>query len=327
MMEARNISVGYTGGKALLKGVNLQAHRGEMVALVGMNGSGKSTLLRSLLGLLPLLEGRCLLEGKPVASIDPRSRARILSYVSPGLRDPVSMKVRELVSLGRIPHSGWLGKLRPSDHALVGEVLRENHLEGLSQRPVDELSDGERQRVMIARAAAQDTPVMVLDEPGAYLDIPHKFELLRMLAMYRDRGKTVIFSTHDLALALDHADKFWVITQGVIYEGAPEDLGILGLFDSLFLDSGLKYDLERGRFQGSKEYRGSIHLEGPEGSVKAWTLHALDRLGFSEQEKGPDHKVKVDLNEGIPSWYLYEKEDRVKFNTLYDLARFLTQDG
>jgi iron complex transport system ATP-binding protein len=330
MMEIRDISVGYLPGKPLLRGVNLKARKGEMVALVGMNGSGKSTLLRSILGLLPILEGKCLLDGTSLADYDPRSRAQMLSYVSPGLRDPVSLKVRELVALGRLPHSGWMGKLQPSDHAFVERVLAESHLSELAQRPVDELSDGERQRVVIARAVVQDTPVMILDEPGAYLDIPHRHQLLRMLAMYRDRGKTVIFSTHDLELAVEYADKFWVISKGVIHEGAPEDLGIEGLFNALFRDSGLSFDLGKGRFLGEKQYGGSFQLEGQEEHMLSWTAHALERLGFKASQASHSNKdiqIRIRVTGGSPFWEVSRQGKKKEFDCIYDLARFLTEEG
>ncbi len=320
-----NISIGYRKGVPLLEGVNLDAAAGEMIALVGCNGSGKSTLLRSVLGLIPLLGGSCRLEGIPVQDYDVGRRARTVSFVSSQAARP-AVTVRELVSLGRIPYTGWTGKLGKRDHQLVEATIREVGMEHHMDRSLEQLSDGERQRVMIARAFVQDTPVMLLDEPAAYLDIPHKYDLVRLLSVFRDQGKTIIYSTHDLETALMAADKFWIIHQGQVHEGSPEDLGIKGLFDKLFEDAGIGFDPGSGRFKYRKEQRGTVRLTGEPGTGVTWTRYALERLGFGIAEGESAISVEVVISGEDTSWTLIRKEGEESFSSLYSMARSLTRD-
>ena len=211
------------------------------------------------------------------------------------------------------------------DRHKVDQALRVVGLQDYSDRPLDQLSDGERQRVMIARAFVQDTPVMLLDEPAAYLDIPNKYELIRILSQFRDHGKTILFSTHDLETAIMYADKFWVIQNAMIHEGAPEDLGLSGLFGRLFESSGIGFDQESARFRVSSAQRGSIHLAGESGDALLWTGRALERLGFLVKEEGGDQVVRVSSTGSETQWTVIREEEKT-FTSLYKLARFLTQE-
>ena len=315
-------SLGYRSDQPLLEGIDLTAAAGEMIALVGRNGSGKSTLLRSILGLIPLMGGLCRIQGTPVQGFDSRERARQVSFVASGV-EHAAVTVRELVALGRIPYTGWTGRPGERDRAAVEQAIREVGLMPYMDRGMDQLSDGERQRVMIARAMAQDTPLMLLDEPTAYLDVPHRFELVRLLAGFRDRGKTIIFSTHDLELAMMAADRFWVIHEGQVHEGAPEDLGLTGLFDELFRDAGIGFDPLSGRFRYLVERRGRISLNGPEGPVLTWTRLALERLGYSVGEGDITTRVMAITSAGGCHWHVERRGNTSSFDSLHALARFL----
>jgi len=324
MISLENISIGYQGDQALLSQVNLNAGEGEMVALVGRNGSGKSTLIKSLLGLIPMLEGRCFLSGEELSRLDHKKRALSVSYVSSQISGMPSLTVRELVSLGRMPHTGWLGKLEKADWDLVDHIICEVGLEAHRDRNLDLLSDGERQRVMIARALVQDTPNVVLDEPAAYLDIPNKYELVRLLSLFRDRGKTIVYSTHDLETALLCADKFWVITDGKVHEGSPEDLGLAGLFHKLFDQSDITFDIKSGRFIYTITSRGSVALSGNPGEPLAWTRHLLQRIGFTVGSG--DQPISIEVHSGEKLyWKVQGEEGETDIDTLYNLARFLIQ--
>ncbi len=324
MISLENISIGYHSNQPLISQINLNAKEGELVALVGRNGSGKSTLLRSLLGLIPLLEGSCYLSGVSLQQLDHKSRALSVSYVSSQVAGLPSLTVRELVSLGRMPHTGWLGRLGKRDMEMVEHTIREVGLGPFMERKLDQLSDGEKQRVMIARALVQDTPNMVLDEPAAYLDIPNKYELIRLLSLFRDRGKTIVYSTHDLETALLCADKFWVITDGFIHEGSPEDLGLEGLFQQLFDGTGITFDLESGRFIHSIDSRGSVTLSGASGEAFAWTRHLLRRIGFTVS--AGDQPIGIMVQSGDKHYWEIVREGKVtKVDSLYDMARFLIQ--
>lgn len=324
MISLDNISIGYHRDRALLSKVSLNAGEGEMVALVGRNGSGKSTLLRSLLGLIPFLRGSCHFSGVDLEQLDHKGRALAVSYVSSQVAGLPPLTVRELVSLGRMPHTGWMGKLDRSDWEMVDHMICEVGMEKYRERSLDQLSDGERQRVMIARALVQDTPNIVLDEPAAYLDIPNKYELVRLLSLFRDRGKTIIYSTHDLETALMVADKFWVITDETIHEGSPEDLGLAGLFSQLFDHSGITFDLNSGRFTFAMPSKGTVRLSGSEGEAYSWTMHLLQRLGFTLGSGDLHIKVKGQSLENL-HWQVKRGDHELRLDSLYNLARLLSE--
>jgi iron complex transport system ATP-binding protein len=220
-----------------------------------------------------------------------------------------------------------MGRLGAEDREMVDRAIGEVGLERYRERPLDHLSDGERQRVMIARAFVQDTPVMLLDEPAAYLDIPNKYGLIRILAGFRDRGKTILFSTHDLETAMMYADRFWVIQDGAIREGAPEDLGLEGLFNRLFDSSGIGFDAPSARFRISPTLRGTIGLEGDHSDALLWTGRMLERLGFRVSRSGGERKVSVDSTGGNHVWLVTGDQGEEKFSSIYLLARFLTEDS
>jgi len=325
IIELKNLAIGHQKEEALLKDISLSVHPGEMVALIGRNGTGKSTLLKSMLGLIPLIQGVCYLDGALFDTYDLRDRARKVSFVSSHLSQLPSISVKELVSLGRMPFTGFMGRLTAQDHEFIDKSLMEVGLSSFAERKLEHLSDGERQRTMIARALAQDTPLMVLDEPTAFLDIPNKNELIQLLGGFRDSGKSIVYSTHDLDTAMHYADKIWVIHQGEILEGAPEDLGISGLFNTLFERSGIRYDLASKRFKYSTLAKGSIRLEGEKGVPYEWTRNALERLGYEVENSGST-MVKLDNHNGVNRWMLYQSDQSKAFDNLYNLARFLNKD-
>ncbi|MCK4881164.1 MAG: ABC transporter ATP-binding protein [Bacteroidales bacterium] len=318
-------TIGYQKGSALLSQLNLTVNRGEMVALIGRNGTGKSTLLKSMIGLLAPLEGVCMLDGKPFSEYTLLERARRVSFVSSQLTQLPSLTVGELVGLGRMPYTGWMGRITPEDRVLIQQALEEVQMDPFVERRLECLSDGERQRAMIARAFVQDTPLMVLDEPTAFLDIPNTYDLIRLLSRFRDSGRSIVYSTHDLETAMQCADKMWVIHEDKILEGAPEDLGLSGLFNELFSNSGISYDEQTGRFLFSGTQKGSVSLEGEREEPLIWTRNALERLGYSV-EKGADRKINIESSPGGVSWILMKKGGSVRFENLYSLARFLIEE-
>ncbi len=320
------LAIGYERDHALLNQVNLTVRSGEMVALIGRNGTGKSTLLKSMIGLIPLLDGVCHLDKTPLQAYDLRKRAKKVSYVSSQVSQLPSISVGELVALGRMPYTGWLGKLGPKDRAMVEQALAEVQMRSFMDRKLDQLSDGERQRAMIARALVQDTPLMVLDEPTAFLDIPNKYELIRLLTGFRDGGKSIVYSTHDLETAMLYADKLWVIHRGEILEGAPEDLGISGLIRSLFDTSGITFDEESRRFKYSEQPKGTIGLRGKTDHVLTWTRSALERLGF-EVKDGSDTLLEIVVNGTDYRWNLSINDKTISFDNIYSLARYLIKDN
>lgn len=318
-------AIGHHKENALLTQLNLTVSRGEMVALIGRNGAGKSTLLKSMIGLLEPLDGICLLDGLPFSEYTLPQRARRVSFVSSQLTQLPALSVGELVALGRMPYTGWMGRLTPQDRELIKQALDEVQMTSFSERKLDCLSDGERQRAMIARAFVQDTPLMVLDEPTAFLDIPNTYDLMHLLSKFRDGGRSIVYSTHDLETAMQCADKMWVIHEGRIHEGAPEDLGLLGIFNELFYNSGIRYDEQAGKFLFSGKSRGSISLEGDQGKPLVWTRNTLERLGY-RLENGAEQLIKIVSSPDGHRWILQKEKESTSFESLYTLARFLIQE-
>lgn len=325
IITLNSLAIGHEKGNALLRRLNLSVNKGEMVALIGRNGTGKSTLLKSMIGLIAPLEGYCTLNSVPLQDYSLPGRARMVSFVSSHFEHLPALSVGELVALGRMPYTGWMGRLSRQDMDMIKHALNEVRMGAFEDRKLDCLSDGERQRAMIARALVQDTPLMVLDEPSAFLDIPNTFELIRLLSKFRDDGRSIVYSTHDLETAMQCADKMWVIHKDRILEGAPEDLGISGLFSELFSSSGIRYDEQAGKFLFTGRQRGTICLEGAAGETGAWTQNALQRIGF-ELDKSSQLKIRIEDVPDGKSWILQTQDRTIRFKNLYSLARFLKQD-
>ena len=202
------LSVGYKGFPPVVSNINVEIKSGELTCLIGSNGIGKSTLLKTLTGFLPKLSGRLLLDGRDINMLSQRERAKYISIVLTYKSDVQNLSVTEMVGMGRMPYTGFWGKLNTSDQTIVAEAIEMVGIEHLKNRMIQTLSDGERQKVMIAKALAQQTPVILLDEPTSFLDFPSKVEMLQLLhRLAKETNKVVFLSTHDLELALHIADR------------------------------------------------------------------------------------------------------------------------
>jgi len=227
LLRARGLVVGHARvrrRRTVIEDLDLSLRAGELVCLLGRNGSSKSTLLRTLTGLLPPLAGQVELQGRDLARCSPRQRARRLAAVGPAPAPIGPITVAETVALGRYPYTRWHGRLTPVDRRAVAAAMASVGIEALVQRRVETLSDGERQKTMVARALAQEAEILVLDEPTAFLDITARAELMLTLAALAARGRAVVASSHDLDLALRHAGILWLIDRGRLQVGAPRAL-------------------------------------------------------------------------------------------------------
>ena len=326
LLILENLSIGYERRFPLVEGISQEVRAGEMVALIGRNGTGKSTLIRTAAGIIPALRGQCTLEGEPVRSMDLRKRARKVSFVASQVSQLPPVTVRELVSLGRMPHTGWRGTLGQLDREMVQEAIRMVRLEELIDRTLDHLSDGERQRAMIARAFVQDTPLMLLDEPTAFLDLPNRYELIQLLTGFREAGKAILYSTHDFDLAMMSADRLWVLHQGNMVEGIPEDLGIRGVYESLFESTTIRFDVEMRKFRPAVTLRGTLQLSCEDQRLLAWTRNAIERIGYQVDNKA-EKKLKVTASNGNHTWILTWEDGSIQFENIESLARFLTKEN
>jgi len=328
-----DLEIGFTGrggARTSISGpLSNTLREGELVALMGVNGSGKSTLLRTISGLQKQLKGSIRIQGREVKEYPGREFAKILSYVSTEVVNVQGMRVEQLVSMGRYPHTNWFGAMTSEDYEMVGKALELTSLLSLSKRGMDELSDGERQRAMIARTLSQDTPVLMLDEPTAFLDISHKYEIIHLLrTLSRDYNKTIVFSTHDLPAALREADKIWLLNESEIVEGSPEDIVITGKLSDALLDEsseiGVSLDIESGEFRLQRNMHGTARISSSDEMLKAWTSKALERLGYNTQSnQSGGINVIVNKKDGILIWTLEKNLNKLEFKSIYELSLYL----
>jgi len=246
-VQLHDLALGY-GERVLFRGADIGFGWGEFTALVGRNGTGKSTLLRTIAALARPMEGYITFNDKPMEQMSSREIAAAISFVSTEEVRVPNLRVADVVALGRAPYTNWAGRLGDDDRRAVVRALQLVGMESFARKSIDRLSDGERQRVMIARALAQDTPVILLDEPTAFLDLPNKYEiglLLRRLA--HEQGKCVIFSTHDLNVALELCDTIAMIHDGRFSYGTAQSLVAANLLQQLFEGTALRFDAEAGQ--------------------------------------------------------------------------------
>jgi iron complex transport system ATP-binding protein len=248
------LSIGYAGKhgvKVVSEGISDSIRSGELTCLLGENGAGKSTLLRTLSGFLPPLAGSISILGKPLKAYREKELATVIGVVLTEKGNLQNMTVAELVGMGRSPYTGFWGRLSGEDRHKVGEALDMVGIAALRDRLVQTLSDGERQKVMIAKALAQETPIIFLDEPTAFLDYPSKVDILRLLKrLSREAGKTIFLSSHDLELALQMSDRLWLMAKrGGVRTGSPEALVTEGTLAEFFRLKGVFLDREKGYFR------------------------------------------------------------------------------
>lgn len=241
-IELHGVTLGY-GERKLVEGASVGFGWGELTALIGRNGTGKSTLLRTIASLSRPQAGKITINGIDTADMTMKQIAGQIAFVSTDDVRVQNLHVWDVVSLGRAPYTNWVGRLTEADKAKVAESLRLVGMEGFAEASMESLSDGERQRVMIARALAQDTPIILLDEPTAFLDLPNKYEiclLLRKLA--HSEGKCILFSTHDLAIAIEICDTIAMIEGGKFHCGTAQMLTESGELQRLFDHTQIELD-------------------------------------------------------------------------------------
>lgn len=325
-MELKDVWLGYQPGEHLVSGINASIRPGEMIALVGRNGTGKSTLLRTIAGIQLTARGEVIVNGSSIKDIHPRELSFMISFVGTGGGLTENLTVYEMVSLGRHPHTNWWGSLRKADRNKIQESIHFVGMEKFMDIRVDRLSDGERQRVMIAMALAQDTRVIILDEPTAFLDIPNRIGIIEVLQRLKEEGRSVIFSTHEFDNAFTSADKIWVIHDRQLLDGAPEDLGMAGAFEDIFSESKIAFDHQNLRFVRARKMEKQIVLHWLDDVTGYWTNRALERAGFratGESAEGLPAVWVLKDREGY-QWKLIDGNSEKVFRSLYELTGYLT---
>ncbi|WP_343486009.1 ABC transporter ATP-binding protein [Allomuricauda sp. d1] len=252
ILHIKNLGVGY-GNTVIAENISFALPKGKLCAIVGVNGIGKSTLLRTLAKLQPKLSGEISIQGEDLNTITTSELAKSVSVV---LTDPIATKnltAKELVALGRQPYTNWIGMLSKQDQTIIKESICLFELEELQHKKCYELSDGQLQRVLIARAMAQDTPLILLDEPTTHLDLFHKVQILKLLQqLAHDHQKTIVFTTHEIDLAIQLCDNILILDGNQNPFGEPCELIEQGCFDSLFPKEMVQFDAKTGSFKINK---------------------------------------------------------------------------
>lgn len=249
----KNLIIGYRLKhqlRAIASPVHASLQAGELTCLIGANGVGKSTLLRTLAGFQPALDGEILIQDKSLSDFSAQELAREISIVLTSKTDHAQLSAEEIVGIGRSPYTGFWGTLSAADKQIVASALQETGIQHLAQRNISELSDGERQKVMIAKALAQQTRIIILDEPTAFLDFPSKIETLQMLRrLAHEQHKSILLSTHDVELALQLSDRLWLMEESRFSIGTPKELATDGSLSRFINRDGIRFNKDSLRIE------------------------------------------------------------------------------
>lgn len=256
-IKIEDLSIGYKSGKrtrTVASGLNATVEGGRLTCLIGQNGAGKSTLLRTMANFQPKLSGKVLIGNRDMATLEPKKIARTVSVVLTSRPDALNMTVREIVGLGRTPYTGFWGTLGEKDREVVEQSIETVGISHIAESQACGISDGERQKMMTAKALAQQVPVIILDEPTAFLDYPSKVETMRLLMrLAHEESKTILMSTHDLELALQTADMLWLMSKGgVLHTGTPRQLADNGCLSEFIERQGIRFDASSMRIMIGK---------------------------------------------------------------------------
>ncbi len=327
LMETRKLSIGYSldkGAKVLGEAIDLKLTKGSFIALLGPNGSGKSTLIKTLSGLLKSLAGDVFVDGVNLNDIAKTQRAKKISVV---LTDPIStpgLSVYDVVSLGRFPYTNWLGKLTTKDEEIIESSLQLVDMQSFANRALQTLSDGEKQRVMIAKALAQQSEIVILDEPTAHLDLINRVEIMKLLRkLAHEQNRAILISTHELDLAMQSADMLWLMrADKQISVGAPEDLILNQSMQDVFAQSSVDFDHITGMFKIKHEIKTEMHFSSDNDQIALWTKKALEKIGVALiEDSSIANKIQYQSQSGL--WKIRVDGEEESFSSLGELTDFL----
>lgn len=337
VLEAKELCTGYKqrgSQRFISRNLSLSLYRGEVVSLIGPNGAGKSTLLRTLSGIQPALEGQIYVDGFAIDRMGPRQRARNIGVVLTGRIDTGYLTIRQLVRMGRYPHRGFTIIEDSRDEDAVDRALRLSGALSLADRCAQNLSDGEFQKAMLARALAQEPELLLLDEPAAFLDLTRRVDLMQLLKeIARNSNKAVLLTSHDLDLVLRYSDRVFLMEAGgSIRCGAPEDLVLDGEMETVFRSDGVRFDTASGVFVTDRIAPERISVDfscSPGREFSLWTVRALARAGIeavdADYSGGIPNGMRLLLRSGTggAEWVLEQDGREAVFHRLYDLVGLL----
>ena len=285
VIQGQDLSIGYRTGKQekiVHEHLNFQLHAGELTCLLGANGTGKSTLLRTLSASQPALSGKLDILGKSLTEYTEKERSRTIGVVLTDKTFAGGLSVYELVGLGRQPHTGFFGRLNKEDKRIIEEAMENVGIAYKAQSYTAELSDGERQKVMIAKALVQECPLILLDEPTAFLDVVSRIEIMHLLhRLAVEQEKAILLSTHDIEQALVLSDKLWLLSkEHGLQTGVTEDIILNHQMENLFPHKDIHFDYNHGVYYPTVTGQRKISVESEDKTLLHWVINALNRNGF-----------------------------------------------
>lgn len=323
LMHTQSLTIGYTEGrtnKVLQENINLSLSSGEIISLMGQNGVGKTTFIKTLSGLHKGISGSVLHQDRLIDEFSKSALAKQISVVLTEKPFAAHLSVIELIALGRHPYSNWLGRLSTSDKQAIDVAMNQTNINYLARKKLYQLSDGQFQKVMIARALAQETDLIILDEPTAHLDLSNKIEIMLLLKSIAGNGKGVLIATHDLQVSLQLSDRLWLFNfNRPVLDGCPEDLILQGAIDQTLFPVNNNIDLTTGTVKHLDERKGNVLLQGDPTMVH-WTAQALQRNGYAVN-KDTNSLISINCIDCI--WKLESKDTSTSFDSIEDLLMHL----
>ena len=285
VIQGKDLCIGYRTGKQekiVHEQLNFELKEGELTCLLGANGAGKSTLLRTLSASQPSLSGELTILGKHISDFTEKERSRTIGVVLTDKTFAGGLSVYELVALGRQPHTGFFGRLTKEDKRIVQEAMENVGIAHKAHSYTAELSDGERQKVMIAKALVQECPLILLDEPTAFLDVVSRIEIMHLLhRLASEQNKAILLSTHDIEQALVLSDRLWLLTKSKGLQcGVTEDIILNHRMDSLFPHKDIRFDYEHGIYYPTIANQQKVQVKCVDNTLLHWTINALNRHGY-----------------------------------------------
>jgi iron complex transport system ATP-binding protein len=327
ILNIRSLKIGYSSGSReniIMENISASARRGEIISVIGRNGVGKSTLLRTLAGLQSSLDGYVSYKTRSLSEYSRKEFAQVAGYISTEIVRVANMRVYDLVSLGRYPHTNWMGKINREDHKIIMNSIEMTSMLHCWDKYLSELSDGERQKAMISRMLAQDADIMIMDEPTAFLDVGSRYEIFNIMHRLSNlNGKTILFSTHDLQMATSQSDKIWLLLDDSLVEGAPEDLMMNGAFEKLFGSSLIRFNPADATFSIRQTKKGSVYVKGG-GPARYWTEKALKRSGYAISNDEDTPYIELPSGES-GEWIIISEDASDKFDSIYEAINRLKQ--
>lgn len=329
ILNIKNICTGYKNGihkKIVSESLSASIFEGRLVGLLGPNGCGKSTLLRSIAGLQPILNGDIRISDKNIEILREKEKSQLLSLVLTDKITSTYLRVKDIVAIGRHPYTGVMGVLQQEDKDIIDKSIIQCNLTNYVDRIYNDLSDGEQQRVMLARALTQNTPLMILDEPTAHLDIPNRIEMMRILRdLAVSTSKAILLSTHELDLALQWCDDIWIMNEkGEMYVGTPEDLVLNGIISEIFNNESFFFDMASGLFKMKRQPQFKINVLGDD-IIRTWTIRALEREGYEISEINNDTEFTIYISE-CKEWIIRGNNKETKHKTIKSVLEELVNN-